>query len=378
MFKGDQHNLVVTSLANSGDGVGRIDDKVVFIPFACPGDELLVEIVQSKKSFAKAKIVKILSPSEDRQQAPCPYFGTCGGCDWQHLPYEKQLHWKRENLIQTLSRVGQIEEKNLVSQIVPSPEIWNYRNRIQLFKIKDGLHYSKKGSHQKVRISKCPIASESINDFIAQPKNWIKLKNGKYEFAQMSETKVETFSVDKKGNSQLGFRQVNSLQNINLIDRVVEIVKTENVSSVVDLYCGQGNWSIELAKRFPEIQCIGIDSNPINIKKAAKNKLSNLEFHLGDVVERFPDITQDSDLVLIDPPRAGASAELFELLSSKNVSRLIYISCHPATLARDLKTLTQQSWTIQSVEAFDMFPQTSHLECLAFLHSDTPSNTAKC
>ena len=93
MTKGEQHTVVVTAVANSGDGVGRINDKVVFIPFACPGDELLIEIVQSKKSFAKAKIVKIVTASKDRKIAPCPYFGSGGGCDWQHLPYEKQLQW---------------------------------------------------------------------------------------------------------------------------------------------------------------------------------------------------------------------------------------------------------------------------------------------
>ncbi len=378
MTKGEQQTVVVTAVANSGDGVGRINDKVVFIPFACPGDELLVEITQSKKNFATAKILKIISAADERKTAPCPYFGTCGGCDWQHLPYEKQLYWKKENLIQTLERVGKIDGQSLVTEIVQSPEIWNYRNRIQLHKIKDGLHYSKKGSHQKVQISECPIADKAINHFISKPKNWVKLRNGKYEFAKMSQGEVEIFPVDKKGNSKLGFRQVNTLQNQNLVDRVVEVVERKKVRKIIDLYCGQGNWSNELAQRFPEVHCIGIDSNPINIQKALKNKRPNLEFFLGDVVERFRELTPENDLVLIDPPRAGCAPELFELLESNKPSDLLYISCHPATLARDLQKLSQQAWTIESIEAFDMFPQTSHLECLAFLHSDTLSNTAKC
>ncbi len=376
-MKGEQHTVVVTSLANSGEGVGHIQDKVFFIPFSCPGDKLLVEITQSKKSYGRARIVKIIEAADTRITPHCEYFGSCGGCDWQHLPYKNQLYWKQENLKQTLKRIGGITDLSVMKEIKSSPSTFSYRNRIQLYKIGNQLHYSKKGSHSKIAITHCPIADTAINDFIKVSANWLHLKDGKYEFATSDKDSIEMYPVNEVGQSELGFRQVNTLQNKAIATRIIELVKEFTISDVIDLYCGQGNWGIELTNQDKTLTCHGIDSNEINITKAQEWAHSRLSFQLGDVSKVLPTLDVSGKLIIVDPPRAGLSPEFQRLIESSSVPYMIYISCDPATLARDLKTLSEK-WLIKSIEPFDMFPQTSHLECLTLLQSDSCSKTAKC
>jgi 23S rRNA (uracil1939-C5)-methyltransferase len=363
---GEQHSLIIDSLANSGDGVGRINDLVVFVPFTSPGDHVLVEITFKKKSFLKAKVIEITKNSIHRTQPLCPVFGQCGGCDWQHIPYEDQLLWKKKNLNDSLNKIGRLDSANLIDDVIPNSTPYFYRNRIQAHVEKSRFHFYEKNSHKKVEIHECPIASPLINQYLKSSAS--NLKSGKIELAEIDH-KIKTFNVNSKGFSDLGFRQVNSEQNKTLIDLTLNFIKNNSIKSIADLYCGQGNWSIEINRSLPDVKCMGIDIDPINIKIAKKFENENLKFYLGSVEKIAREKMSQVDLVILDPPRSGCDLQLLDLISNLNISNLLYISCHPATLARDLKILSELKWTISKIKPVDMFPQTAHLETWCLLHS---------
>lgn len=368
---GSIHELTIDSLANSGEGVGRIDGRVVFVPNASPQDFLKIKITFSKKTFLKAQIIEILKPSPFRIKPLCTFATECGGCDWQHISYEQQLVEKSQNLLQTLKKIGKLENIPL-EPIVPCSKPFGYRNRIQLQYDKNGFYYLKKGSHSPVYIDQCLIAEDLINkNFEFCYNTAIEKKNkAKIELATVR-GQIKTFSVDKHGNSSLGFRQVNDTQNDVLVEKTLETIASLKIKSLIDLYCGQGNWSLAVNKALPEVSCLGIESNPINIKKAQKHSHPMLRFLEGKVEEVYLNLNEQADLVIIDPPRAGCSPEVLDAIIKKKPKRLIYISCHPATLARDLQYLTKNSWTIDEILPVDMFPQTPHLETWSLLHSDS-------
>ena len=366
MKKGDRFQIKIESLASSGDGVARVDNFVVFIADSCPEDELEVVVTKVKKTFAIGKVVKILKPSPNRLDPPCEIFENCGGCSWQHVSYSEQLHWKRKNLLKTLKNIGKFEDIQKVLPTVASPNKFHYRNRIQVQSKKEGLFYFGKKSHDRIPVNQCLIADEKINHFMKQAP---LSEMGKIEIATTTEG-VKTFPVDKFGNSKLGFRQVNDEQNRTLQEMVSQVIKDRRPRGVYDLYCGQGNWTLALANNHPDIQFIAIDKQEINIQKAVKDALPNTHFICADVLEVFPVETQGADLVIIDPPRSGCDPKLLEKISNSSVQSLIYISCHPATFARDLQYLLQQNWLVDQIVPVDMFPHTPHLETWSLLHSD--------
>ncbi len=362
-----QISLTIDSLSNSGDGVGRHNNKVVFVPFALPGEQIEADVLQDKKTFAKARLTKILQTSKHRIQPECPVFGRCGGCDWQNLTYDQQLKWKQQHLTDVLQKIAKIEVGDWLQPIQPAPSLFHYRNRIQVHTDRKGVFYYAKGSQEPVYIDQCPIASKAINHWLMANKNTLTQQKAKIELAEMDDGKIKTFKVDKKGQSALGFRQVNSEQNDFLCQQIIDHVRNHQVSTVDDLYCGQGNWSLSLARACPTIHCRGIDNNPVNIQKAQTRAPENCEFHLGDAVTLFEETTAKRDMLIIDPPRAGCSAEVIEKISQNPPPWLVYISCHPASMARDLKLLLDSGWSVKSMTPVDMFPQTSHLECLTIL-----------
>ena len=370
---GTRHRLTVESLANSGDGVGHVQDQVVFIPFSCPGDDLEVEITEKKKRFLKAKIHQILRPSPQRIPAPCEYFQLCGGCTWQHINYQEQLKWKQHQLVETLKRLGKINNPPVAS-IIACDQPFHYRNRIQLQVTPKGFAYRKKESHDFVTIKKCLIADEKINQHLTPIFASLDQSHGKVELATMGE-RVETFKVHSKGQSELGFRQVNSQQNQNLVNLTVDVVKKYNIRSIVDLYCGQGNWSHVISQSVTEAYCLGIDSNPININIANENKSDNCEFLLGKVEDQYKSLAPGEQLVVVDPPRAGCTPSVINAITERKPEWLIYMSCHPATLSRDLQNFVQKGWELEKIVPLDMFPQTAHLECWTLLRGGTRLNT---
>ena len=363
--------VTIDSLANSGDGVGRIDNKVIFVPYTSPGDRVRVEIQTNKKSFARARLIEVLSPSPHRVNPPCPYYGKCGGCDLQHIDYPTQVHWKRENLLSCLSKIAKLEDLSIVQEVVKSPNTFHYRNRLQVHVDSTGPYFLQKNSHQPVHIDRCLIAEEAINEKLKDIPLPKKGKSQKLELATHADS-VKVYHVDPMGSSELGFRQVNTLQNNTLIEKTLAVITQQNVSTVLDLYCGQGNWIKAIHKTWPHISCTGVDNNPTNIAKAKSHGSENLQFVLADAETFLAQQSESFDLMILDPPRKGCDPQLFQALqTARRPGLVLYISCHPATLARDLCSLKDLDYSVLEVLPVDMFPQTSHLETWCMLRSNS-------
>jgi len=209
-------DIVIEALTNSGDGLGRIDQRVVFVPYTLPGDKVKVRLTQRKKTFAIGQIVEILEPGKQRIEPQCQYFGQCGGCDWQHVPYAEQLSAKQEQLEDTLKRIGGLDDIT-VEPIVHGQQQFSYRNRIQ-GEIRAGdFHYKHRKSDQRIAISRCDIANEAINDWLAAD-NKTEL-SGRIEIAVMDD-EVVVVPMNDNHSSELGFRQVNTEVSEMLTEKV--------------------------------------------------------------------------------------------------------------------------------------------------------------
>ncbi len=358
----------IDSLSSNGDGVGRLDGQVVFVPFTLPGEKISLKQVSKKRKLIHAQIEEILEPSDQRQQPPCAVFGDCGGCDWQHLPYDLQLTAKTQQLQDALQRIGKFENPP-IEPIVASPSAFHYRNRIRGHVESGQFHFNQRASAQKVAIDQCHIADEAINTYLSEGN--LEGVKGKVELAVDDEGLVRVMAVDEQQSTDAGFRQVNTAVSNLLSEKINSAAEHFTGETLIDLYCGQGTWSIELAQRFTQCQLLGVDSSKQNIhianQKVQQAKLSNVRFEQGRVEERLRSMPLADSFCIVDPPRAGLAPELCQALCGNNPTTLVYISCHAASLARDLQLLCDSGMRLQSVTPLDMFPQTAHLETLSIL-----------
>lgn len=362
--------LLIESLTNSGDGLGRLDQRVVFVPYTLPGDRVRIRITQQKKTYALAETQELLEPGASRITPRCAHFGVCGGCDWQHVPYQEQLDAKRQQLQETLTRIGSLDAVT-VEPVVHADAPYQYRNRIQGELRSGTFHYKRRRSDQRVAISRCEIAEEPINDWLATRID--ASLSGKVEVALVDD-EVVVVPVNEKNSTELGFRQVNSAVSTLLTQRLMSLVTASDCRQVLDLYCGKGGWTQAIASEHPDKQVLGIDSSEDNILAAQYNarlaKLKNLHYKHSTVEKSLASLTLQESLCIVDPPRAGLDASVIDALTAQRCRSLIYVSCHPATLARDLKLLTHTGYRIEQLVPLDMFPQTAHLECLVHLVSN--------
>ena len=349
--------------------MGRSDNKVIFVPFTVPGDFIEATIIEDKKKFSRARLHKVLTPSPHRIAPSCTLFETCGGCDWQHMNYNEQLRWKERHLAEALSRIGNVSPHKFLP-IVPSDDEFHYRNRIRGDYKNHSFYFHKKKSHEKVKVKNCPIADSKINEFLPRiPKKW----NGKNIELQVVQGSVQVLEVHKNRSTDLGFQQVNIGVYEKLMLAMIDKIPTSNITKIVDLYCGKGQWTTKLAQVFPQAQVVGVDSLPSNITKAREGQLpGNLQFVLGTVEETIGFSDLEQAYVTVDPPRAGLSSSVLETLIQAEPLGLLYVSCHQATLARDVKVLTETAFELISAQPCDMFPQTSHCEALAALRLKSP------
>lgn len=358
-FIGDSFELEIQRLAfPDGNGVGRHPEGItVFVPFSAPGDRLVVEITEANPRYLKARIQQILEASKDRVEAPCPVFGTCGGCQLQHLSYESQIHWKQQDL--------QFAFKRFTTQDVPihkSPSPWNYRNRIQVQTEKGQLGFTAQGSHRLVPVSQCAIAEPQINQALKQLDASGPRK--RVEIQRTPDGEVHLSQSDQHQPGLHRFSQVNSQQNETL-KAIASQWSVGEFDEIYDLYCGQGNFSQLFEDR--QEQLTGVELSEASTK-VAQSLLPNAKFIAMDVAEYLKalDKVADKSLVLLDPPRSGLGPLATRHLRRLKPQRLILISCHPATLKRDLEALSND-FHLQKLEAVDMFPQTGHLELMALL-----------
>lgn len=376
MNVGDQIQVRIEKMSLHGGAVARHDGLVLFVEFAAPGDLLRVEITDLKKNHGFARILEILEPSAERKPAPCPVFGRCGGCGWQHLSDDSQKKWKSELLHETLRKAWPANFEFL--PFVASPRSFRYRNRIQLKKDGSQIGYFAKGSHELVAIDDCPLAEDAVIEAFPLLKKQASVsqtpkKTGfeNWEISLNENSRPEIHSLEDR---ELFFSQVNRFTNELLIQEVLDWAAESDWSSYWDLYCGSGNFTFPLAERFPKKSGVGVELSESGLRKARAESQrrgwspKRLEFFRSDVGLFFNRMSPpDNSLVLVDPPRAGLDERVVKALALGRAQRVLYVSCNPMSLARDLQRLRQfapDRWRLKRVRGFDMFPQTEHVETL--------------
>lgn len=368
----------IEKLVVGGDGLARIEFQqkpvVVFVPRSAPGDQLKVKITSAEKNHLTAEIVEILKPSAARRQAPCVYYDKCGGCNWQHVTEDMQISQK-EKILTDLMQKFLPDVPYQLQPLVKSERSFNYRNRIQLKQLGTSLGYFKRGSHEIVDIDACLIAEEEISKQIPEIKKKLRPSQEvrKFELRLNHEEKFESYPIGQDGEG-LSFAQVNRGVNEVLVQAVKDMVSTITPTEVTELYAGAGNFTFPLIEVLPQARFEAVELNSkltqFAVQKIAQKSLQKRLFFFTSDCESFTERRSLSpELVLLDPPRAGCSEQVLKNISSANPRHIIYISCHPVHLARDLKTLMKsgRNYNIRHLQVFDMFPQTDHFETLVWL-----------
>lgn len=378
---GSKVKLTIEKLAIGGAGVARHEGMVVFVPQAAPNEDVLVEVTLVKKNFAEAKIVEILNPSPARRPPPCPVAAVCGGCNWQHLTEEEQLQQKEKLVLETIKKFN----PNLELEYLPikkSPRSLRYRNRIQP-KFKNGkFGFFTRNSHEIVEIEDCLITEEMLTEKFPEIRSWAQKKQSKelqrLEMYISDEGEIRYGLINEEDDG-IGFSQVNRFQNEDLVQTALAWAGEEPYKQVYDLYAGAGNFTFPLAQKYEDSQVLGVELNPKLVERAkSKTKDKRIKYFLSDVETYMRRATIGSDdLVVLDPPRAGTSEYIMRALAAAHPRKIIYISCHPVSLARDLNWFFAWSQKLgikaklARVQAFEMFPQTDHVETIAELRVDS-------
>jgi 23S rRNA (uracil1939-C5)-methyltransferase len=420
--------IEIEKMVYGGKGMGRVGGKVVFVPFTAPGERVEVEVAREKKDYAEASLKRIERRSPRRRNPFCPLYGECGGCQYQHFAYEEQLKLKEEAVRETLhrlSRKGSFE----ILPIIPSPTDRGYRIRAQMKAgVKAGkrvLGFYAWRTHQVVAVQDCPLLHPLANRILSglnrylQERKDIPLKGvdiqvspdeaqgvanlraeGPWGIEGMEEIGGEVPEIKgivvqgKEGASwgephlwyegpemggkrlrlQAGgksFIQVNPDQNRNLIGKVVEWADLKKDEKGVDLFCGSGNLTLPLALSLGKVWGVDQDREAIDFARenARRNLINNCTFWAGNAepgIERIKRDTRSVDLVVLDPPRVGAHSALNPIVSI-HPRKILYVSCEPPTLARDLAHLVSLGYNVKRIQPLDMFPQTYHIEMVAEL-----------
>jgi tRNA/tmRNA/rRNA uracil-C5-methylase (TrmA/RlmC/RlmD family) len=361
--------VTVQDIAFGGEGVARLNDLVIFVPFVLVGEEVEIEITEVKKSFARARLVRVLQASADRVTPRCRYFRECGGCQYQHLAYPKQLEVKRKQIADLFQRIGGFTEA-VVDPVVPCPQPYGYRNRImvrsQWDKFKQGLNlgFIRHDNRLVVDLEECPIAEPALNTQLLEVRRHPPPKGGLKVVLRLA---PEGWEVPRDSFFQ---------NNFFLLPRLVEAVRDRlrdgGVRHLVDAYCGVGFFGIELADAVASFVGIELDAMAVRAarRNAAERSRGNGEFREGRVEDLLPEYlgrwTASDTAVILDPPRKGCPASGLSHLRAARPAQVLYVSCHPATLARDLNLLCREGiYELVKVVPLDMFPQTQHVECVA-------------
>lgn len=346
--------LKIEDVAFGGKGVAREGGKAIFIPFTIDGETVSAEIVREKKKFAEAEVVAVIQPSPHRVVPECPYFGRCGGCSYQHMDYEHQLAVKWRQVRDILQRIGKLKDVPL-RPIIPSPLAYRYRNRITVH-VQDGIvGFYRRDSHRLLDIERCPIAMDEVNHALAELRA-ARPREGHY-------------SLRADAAAPRIFAQTNDAVAASLRELVVQMVPPGR-KLLVDAYCGAGFFAKALLDRVERV--IGIDWDRFAIDAAKQNATPKETYRAGDLDMELDQILEKnggSDTVLIvDPPATGLTPIVRETIFRSAPETVVYVSCNPSTLARDLSELSQR-FTVESVTPLDMFPQTAEIEVAVHLQA---------
>ena len=388
-----QIELTVEKLIPGGEGMARHEGKVIFIADVLPGERVRARIYEAKKDFARARLLEVLSPSQQRQQPPCPVAGVCGGCDWQHLQYKEQLRQKVSLTLDALWRTGGISFPHLQ---IESGKPLGYRNRMQFHQDPLGCAgFLARGSHDLVPVNACPVMHPALNALL-MPKTTegglvVNDKNKSIRFTERYPAWAHSRGLSQKdflisgeaGSRDPGFT-VNILgrelhfdlrcffqSNLDMLEKLIPYLLQDLAGNeAMDLYCGVGLFGAFLRDHFNRI--IAVEENAVALKYARKNIGQSqvfLQGRLEDLVsEREAQLhASHPEVIVVDPPRPGLDATVLKFLIEKAPQALIYVSCNPVTLARDLKILLASGFHLEDLRLFDFYPQTAHVEAVAKL-----------
>lgn len=406
-----EYDLKIEKFDHEGRGIGYIDSKIVFVNNTIPGDRVIVQITKNKKSYCIAKVIKFLEFSIDRVEPTCPYFNFCGGCDLQNINYESQLKFKENKVKEILSKFGSIDRNKVRPILSCNDNNFYYRNKLT-FHVKKQIGLFSRDSYNLVSVDKCYIASDEINNILVAIKDRIKLENMEQVVIRSSIYNKKTmvifvgknfkldniksihniadsiyikenstykhvygdmFIEEKLGNyifriSPDSFFQVNSKMCVKLYDKIIQYGNFKGDENVLDLYCGTGTIGIYISKLVNKV--IGYEINKYAIIDAQINKKNNLvdniEFVRGSSELSFDNITDSTDIIIVDPPRNGLNEETINGIISVKPCKVIYVSCDSVTLARDLKILSDFYEVVEATPV-DMFPNTKHVEVCTLL-----------
>lgn len=443
--QGQLLELTITDLNHNGEGVGRWQGRVVFVPDTVPGDQVQVRLLRVKPQYAQGKLHQLLEASPHRVRPSCIVADKCGGCQWQHIDYAYQLEAKRNLVMQDLERIGGFSNLT-VDPVLAVADSLGYRNKAT-YPVKTAAHahqvqtgYYQKGSHHLINLNQCPIQDRRLNPFLAeikqdmQQRGWsiydeqnhqgeirhLALRIGRNtgevlltliartdnlpNLDQQAQAWMERYPESvgvclninpQRTNTIFGkqtrciagrpflheifaglsfqihpatFFQVNTEQAEALLAIIQTELSLQGDEVVVDAYCGIGTMTLPLAKDVKQV--IGIEVQPEAIEQAklnaALNQIENASFYVGKTEDLLPELTIQPQVVLLDPPRKGCEPRVIETLLKQQPQQIVYVSCNSSTLARDLKLLSQ-SYNVTRVQPADFFPQTTHVECAAFL-----------
>ncbi len=391
----------VIKFDNMGRGIGYIDNKIIFIPKSAPGDIIEVEIIKNKKDYLEGKIINIIKPSRIRKEIKCPYYNSCGGCDLLHISLTEEMEYK-------LLKVNDILKKNNINydvkEIIKCDNEYNYRNKITLKIVNKEIGYYISETHNLLPIDNCLLVNEDVNNLIkdlhhfnlvngeiiirSNYKNELliiinsndEIKNIEYIITNHNIVGIiqnnkciygENFLIQKINDylfkvSYNAFFQV----NINICEKLFKLIDeyTKNSKNILDLYCGVGTLSIVVSHDKENVVGVEIVENAIkdaNINKNL-NKINNISFICSDTKNILDKIIPSFDTIILDPPRSGVDEKVLKKILNTNIKQIIYISCNPFTLVRDLKLLLN-NYQIQTLKLLDMFTWSEHVESFCVL-----------
>ncbi|MCO5143491.1 MAG: TRAM domain-containing protein [Oligoflexia bacterium] len=358
--------LLITDLSRSGAGIGRdTENRVIFVPYTCPGDLIEVEITNAQKRYAEGRIVKILEPSSLRLTPQCPAFTICGGCDWQHIKYEHQWETKKKGILHSLERTG-VNTQDIAFTDFPAEKIWNYRNRIQIRGQENQLGFYKKGTNHIIDIENCAIADLAINNEILNLRKQFPLPRREQKYEIEKTLTGETTVRRNRPHSAMGFRQVHEKQNQVLIQWISERLSTGG-DVLLDLFGGSGNLSSNLLSKYKHTYCIDLYTP----KQLQEENRIFISAEVSDGLQKIREkIVSHSIDIILDPPREGLGKnqnKILEAIQQLNSKKIVFISCEVDPWSHTLLKLQNRGWAIKELGALDFFPQTRHIESLAVL-----------
>lgn len=402
----------VISLENEGSGVCKVKGITVFVPKTLVGEKIRFRITEIKKNFARGKLIEIQESSPDRIVSKCPYYNECGGCDLRHQNDLKNLEFKRQKVQTAISKIGKINVK--VNDVLPSFKNENYRNKASFKVEEDKIGFYVNGTYQLVDVKYCMLLEKEISDTLTVIREYIKNNNNSIKQVTikhgnaMNEILIDVYSTDKQdekiktylisnvsnlktiifngkvvyGNGYISqisnglmfncssnsFFQVNGSMVDKLYEVAIKEAKLSKNDVVLDLYCGTGTISCIVSSYVKKVIGIEIvDDAVIDANCNARiNNVSNVKFICGDATKEISKIKEKIDVIFVDPPRKGMSRDAIAIIKKMAPKKMVYISCNPVTMARDLNYLSNV-YEVKKIIPIDMFPNTNHVECVCVL-----------